>query len=198
MFLVNSAIFGFAILIYIGSFMYSLISPGNDTWPFTFDTIPIFLNNSDLNEKEIDYGPFSIEVEYIIADVVISGNTHSHFNTYLILFLIQLLELSVYCFCSFLASKLFKNLSQEFYFIPINYVLLNKIGWILIISSFLFIVISFLPGQFLFSKTSYKGFYIESLEFLNKVNVTAGISCLIFASILKLGNKIYEEQKLTV
>lgn len=196
MFLVNSIIFGFAILIYIGGFMYPLISSGNDTWPFTFDTIPILLSNNDVNE--IEYGPFSIEVEYIIADVVISGNTYSNINTYLILFLIQLIELSVYCFCSFFASKLFKNLSQEFYFVPINSALLNKIGWILIVSSILFVGISFLPGEFLFGNTSYKGFYIESLEFLNKVNVTAGISCLIFASILKLGNKIYEEQKLTV
>ena len=96
------------------------------------------------------------------------------------------------------ASKILKNVAEGSPFDKRNPRYLFIVGWILLTASILYMSSIYLPMPLLEDIVLTDGIRVKSILINEQNSMIGGFMCLVLGYVFKEGNRIYEEQKLTV
>lgn len=162
-------------------------------------SIPVVLNIEgldSLNDIEIDDATVNI-YNTLKANIGIQASFQDHLPAFLFYSGLKAYSTILVLVVLYFFAKVLRNVAEGNPFDITNSKYLYIIGWTLFLTSALNIFISFLPLPLLDSISLPKGYEFSSLQGLEDF-MMIGIFIIVLGYVFKEGNRIYEEQKLTV
>lgn len=113
-------------------------------------------------------------------------------------FMISLFKYAILFSILFLLNRIIKTVIDEEPFIEKNATYLFATGWVLVLTPVAYYIFNYFAQSYFAQLSFPDGFRITSLDNYGEPFIIAGIFMFILGYVFREGNRLYEEQKLTV